>query len=196
MKIKAIKVFDSSTHTIRIKCDQNYAYNDVEKLLKAEEQYLNKKHGAIKGKLRDEFSTYSDNDSINVIICTKPPKYTYLDKTKFSKSEQIANSIARTKQKPAKSIRSVIEGAGISLNKVDRETDIAIECKVAKNILTKLAFNKDILSISKQEKGEPCTTAAPLSWAATSSAYNPSPLPTGCSGQGVNSATFETGIFL
>ncbi len=195
LKIRATKVFDSSNGTIKIKYDQNYVTGDVEKLRKIEEEYFIKKFGAIKGKLRDELSSYSDNDSVDVVICAKVPQIPYLDKTKYSKSELIDNSIKRMKQKPVRSIRSIIQNDKIIVKKIDKESDASIEGKFTIKALKKIAFNNAITSICQRIKKEPCVAAAPLSSAATTSAYNPSPLPSGSGGQGVNVATYEYGIW-
>lgn len=196
---KVEKVIDDESGDIKAKCNgKEVSMQEIEKMRTEEENALNKKHGAVKGKLREELEKMKDESQVEVSISLRPPRYEYLDKTRYPIETWLNHGKTFVEKKPGRSIHQVLENFGIKIEKLDSkgsESEWGIECRITKKDLLKLSLLPEVGSISKYEKPMPCVTfPAPLASLATS-AHNPSPYWNSNWGQGVRAATFEWGIW-
>ena len=103
VRFKIDKVIDGPTGGIKAKCQgKEIAFDVIEKMQRAEDEFIAKKFGAAKEGLRNAIDKLKDDDSAEVSISLRYPKIEYLDKTKHTVEECRNHSLKLTTMKPEK----------------------------------------------------------------------------------------------
>jgi hypothetical protein len=167
----------------------------ADELVRLEENEKNaqfSKHGALTGSLRARFYKSKDSDLVDVKVYLRYPQPEFLDPTMHTQSQMEESELAIKALKPFGNIDSIVASFSGSLMDVRSTDSGSFTCRISKKQLDKLRFDKYVDNILEAIPAVP--TAQKFSCLANS-AYNPSSLMNNTvKGQGVNAATFETGL--
>lgn len=173
------------TNSKRIRSSQ-----DLVALEEAEVKAIKRKFGNLSRRMQQRFNSMDESElQETVIILRRPPKM-FLDKTKYSLQEQKDATKSNISRVPIVSKEEILK----RYNLVDFSKDKnRIYALVPKKLLQKMLFDDDIEEIEERAKHGPLSSNDFIHLAYSS--YNPSSgMPLNALGEGVNSATWETGL--
>lgn len=197
-RIDIQKVSDDSTGKIRIKSSSPdiSSADDLVRLEREEARLLKAKYGALGGDLQKKIQSMKDADRVTVEIGLKYPEdVKYYDKTKgYTEAQLRAQSLAVARMNPLTSVRDLQMRYGLA--DAVKSGPGQIICALNKHKLQGLMFDKDIASITEYEEPVPAQTGGtPNLSTLASSAYSHSiSIPSSGMGNGINAATFESGL--
>ena len=188
------KQFDPKTGVIKF-VSKSSIVNNAGDLIKLEEMEKNiafSKHGALTRQLRNQFYQMRDTDLVDVMIYLSTPQPKFLDPRNHTEFELRENERSIESLMPFTSATSEIAKFSGSLRNAEVLDSGKFKCKVSKNQLNQLRFNKFIDNITLL----PMTPNTAYAFSSlTSSSYNPSTsMPPTSKGQNINVATFESGL--
>jgi hypothetical protein len=191
--ITAKKVFDPSTHGIRIVTDATDIPDmaALENLRNKEWELIKSKYGCLGQSLRAKISSSSNLDDVVVIkIHPKMPPFTYPDRT-APLATLNAKSLEAANLKPLVSVDTIIHRyqAFGNFTNVD---EVRATGRIKVRDLANLMHDNDIGSIEEEIPPTPCANVLPFSTLATEAWV--SSLPTSCRGNNIHAATFENGL--
>lgn len=150
------------------------------------------KHGALDGPLLLAFSSLKDADQLDVEVHLRSPSVPTLDPETHTLAELKENERAIESVKPIVSISGILKKFSGSLGDPVILDSSTFRCRLSKGQIELLRFDKAIDAISYATEMIPTAYAF---YSLATSAYNPaSSMPSSFKGQGVNAATFESGI--
>jgi hypothetical protein len=192
--IEVQKVLDPTTQQV-ILVSKSRRVNSDRDLVSLEDQdlkALRARYGGLDDFLIGKFASLKDNDQLDLVITLNSAPMAFLDKTKHSEAELKDHSrkLAALSQKI--SIDAIAKKYNITTDR--KMSKRKFRCKLMKNNLKAIMFDPDISQISEYIEQSPLQANPAFSTLATS-AYNPAAsMPSDARGQGVNAATYETGM--
>ena len=193
--IEVQKVLDPENKAIHI-VSKSMKINSDADLVALEDQEshaLRSRYGALDDFLRLEIDAMPDNKSMAVVITLVTPPFVPLDKTRFSEVELHQKTISiLSANHPKTPIETMAKKYGLKIK--DKLGSEGFRCTLTKAEIKKMASDPEIRQISKDIEQHNLQANPPFT-SLTTSAYNPSAsMPADARGQGVNAATFESGL--
>lgn len=165
--------------------------SDISDLLQweaAEESFRRRQRGSLDERLAGRLPNLGLLEKVRIAVRVKSAPFAYLDKTRHTEENLIANSLAALRVPPIVSPLSVLSRHGL-LGGSLRGDDIAV-VNAGKQALEGLRHDVEVAAV--WEDRDPGILAPSLATLA-SSGYNPGPVPSGA-GNAVRAATFERGL--
>ena len=186
---------DTSGHQVKLSSTSR-RINSMEDLVALEEleaKNTRRKNGAFGRFLGMRLEKMSDTDSIDVEIHLAPREIPYLDKTRFSESEQTERTRQISLLTPPISVDSFAMKNGLAIGKKISKT--VFTARMRKSSINKLRFASDLVQVSEFFEPADLQIPNPPFTSLTTSAYNTTALmPADARGQGINAATYEQGL--
>jgi hypothetical protein len=188
--LKAIKTLDPATGRIeaRVYEDGSELGASIAQLEQGQAAVRASRNGKLGEGLAAALPNLNPNDKVKVSIHLKHPPIYYPDKTRVSRDEARAASIAVAALPPTVNLGAFMRRYGF-LNLATRGNNIA-EGELTRIQIESLKNDADIGAVDIQSDDSPMS---PELSTLAASAYNPSPVPSS-SGAGVRAATFENGL--
>ncbi|MEO6095504.1 MAG: hypothetical protein ABIW76_07460, partial [Fibrobacteria bacterium] len=194
--IEITKSIDGKTGESKLFSNSEYVatQEDLVKFETIERNLVKKRYGSVSDGLKGKFDNFPKGKRISVLVSLKIPEgITYLDKTKHLENEMIAQSEGLQFISPLVGIQTVLARHGV--NTFEKRGLSIGRCDVSKQELDGLAFDESIASIDEYEAPMPSQSGNPNFISLAASAYSHGTTqPPANFGNGVNAATFETGI--
>jgi subtilase family protein len=192
--IEVKKILDPITHQVTI-VSPSRRVNSERDLVALEDQEtraIRTRYGGLDDGLALRFASLKDGDQLDLMVSLKNAAVPYLDKTKNSDTDLKAHTRRLIDLPASTPIETFTQKHAVKINL--KLSQRSFRCKLAKDKLRTLMFDPDVAQISEYIESKPLQAKPAFTTLATS-AYNPAAsMPSDARGQGVNAATFETGI--
>ena len=192
--IEIQKVLDTTTQQV-VLVSKSPRVNSDRDLVTLEDQdlkALRARYGGLDDFLIEKFASLKDNDQLDVVITLNSAPMVFLDKTKYSETELKDHSRKLAALPPKIGVDAIAQKYAITLN--GKMSKRKFHCRITKKTLKSLMLDADVAQISEYVEQKPLQANPAFTTLATS-AYNPAAsMPADARGQGVNAATYETGM--
>lgn len=191
------KSYDPVTFVPRLSSNSPYIQSgdDLVKLEQQEDIQRNKKYGAIvDDALVKKYKALKAGEKINVVVALKEPEgIEYLDKTKNSSKALEVQALSLASIQPVVGIPEFLQRHGLKIKKLRSKRSFQVE--VTPTELEKLQFDENVASVDEWVPSQPVAFPNPqLGTLARSAYWHANVIIPASAGQGINAATYESGI--